>query len=330
MTATARTLTYAGWLVGLGVLTAVLLNCALYASHASLLGPAIAVDLTATTAAVGWFLLVRPGHARGRTLVPLFLIGLGISWRLGLVSGPWLGAFGAAAALGELVVAGYALSRLHLLRRDFVAARQDGADGLDALQHALGQHLPTPLARAAATEVGLLWLAFAGWRRSPPTGPRVFSVHRESGWSALAGLLVLLVGAEAVGIHLLVAQWSATAAWALTALSAYSVLWIVGDAQGLRLFPLRVSSEMLEVRVGLRWRGTVPLAAIVRVERIDEPIEGDLDLGLPGAPRVRLVLREPRAVAGFFGIERSSDRWVVPVDDPVGLIRLLGGAGESA
>lgn len=137
------------------------------------------------------------------------------------------------------------------------------------------------------------------------------------------------VAAETVGLHLLVSPWTATGAWVLTGLSVYSAFWLVGEGQALRLMPHHLGPDRLRVQVGLRWRTDVPYAVLRSAERIDEPGEDDLELVVPGAPRVRLVASRPVEVVGLFGIHKQVTQLVVPVDEPERLLEALEQAGVA-
>ena len=319
-------LAFAVWLLVLGSTTAFVLGRPDYPSHAGVLGPALAIDLTLTTALVAWLLLVRTGIAATRTLVPLTLLGLAVAWRLDLVSGGLAVPLGIAAGVGELVVGGFALLRIRQIRAVWLSERESDPDG--ALETALASALHPVLASAVAGELTLLRLALTSWRTPPPKGPGIFSTHEESGWTAIVGGVMLLVVAETIGLHLFVARYSEVGAWLLTAASAYSALWILGDTQALRLHPIRVADGVVRVSIGLRWRVRIPLEHVASAEPTWEADEGELDLGMAGAPRVLLVLTEPVTVRGMFGIRQQTDRLVLPVDDREGFVALLS-RGQS-
>ena len=58
------------------------------------------------------------------------------------------------------------------------------------------------------------------------------------------------------------------AAWIVTVLDLYGVLWLVGDYHALRLRPTRIDDDTLVLSYGLRWRASIPLDAIGSVETI--------------------------------------------------------------
>ena len=126
-----------------------------------------------------------------------------------------------------------------------------------SLHDAIAVELGPRVAGVLATELALVAYAIGGWVRRPAPDHTARSFTCLRAWTPLlAGLLVLL-GVEIVGVHLLVSLASPTIAWVLTALSLYGVLWLVGDAQAARHRPILV--DRLLVRVGLRWTVEIPV-----------------------------------------------------------------------
>jgi len=112
-----------------------------------------------------------------------------------------------------------------------------------------------------------------------------------------------------------------TAAWIATALSLYGAIWLVGDALALRHGGIVVGDDAIELRVGVRWRGRIPRAAIERIERA--PATNDmLDVSILGA-NVVLHLREPVTLHGLLGRRRTGSRIALSVDEPDRLVTML-------
>jgi hypothetical protein len=102
-----------------------------------------------------------------------------------------------------------------------------------------------------------------------PPGSRAFSSHRNSPVLALLGVLCLAVVIETFAIHLLVGRWSRPAAWILTSLSLYSLLFLIAHGRALVLKPHLISEGRLLVRDGLLWSAEIPLDRITTVDRCD-------------------------------------------------------------
>ena len=193
-----------------------------------------------------------------------------------------------------------------------VRGRAPGESRVTALEEALvGVFRSRALASLIATELAALALAIGGWFRRAPEG---YSMHRGTSYLAIIGVIVFLATVEGVGAHLLLARASTIAAWVVSGLTAYSLLWLIGDAQAVRLSPLRVTDTELVIVKGLRWRVAVPRDAIEAVHAIEARVEGALDLSL-GEPNVLLELRAPVRAHGLLGRVRAADRVMLSIDD---------------
>jgi hypothetical protein len=157
----------------------------------------------------------------------------------------------------------------------------------------------------------MMVLALTGWFRRAPEG---FSMHRRTSYLAVMGVFCFLIVVESGAAHLVLASFSATAAWVATGLSLYTLLWMIGDAHAVRLSPLRLTPEGLLIERGRRWRVLVPWADLAEATPIESRVDGALDLSLLG-PNVLLTLRTPALARGPLGITRSAARLTLSIDD---------------
>lgn len=283
---------------------------------------AITLDLVVGVPALFYLLLVRTGRAPAVALVPAFLASLlGASLVLPPEHRRWLELAGRLAAPAELVLLGYVGLRI---RRGMSAPVAGRGDLPDRLRATLRQVLPSPLAAdALAHEAALLGYALLAWRARPDVraGELGFTVHRANGYGGVLGAAAFVVVVETVGVHLLVERWSATAAWVLTALSVYGLVWLLGHFQAVRLRPVLLAPDGLHVRVGLLWSVRVPYACVAS---LDAPGPGAPARRAPGylhavtlgGARLLVELREPVRVDGIYGcVKRDVRRIGLAVDD---------------
>jgi hypothetical protein len=269
-----------------------------FATHAPPVAAAAAIDLTVTAGAVAYWLGVR-----GRTLAAIVAAGA-------LAAKLVLGTVLVVAIALELATLTVIVLRVRTARRAWRAAPDHRLDA------ALAAVLPPLAASLVATELRVMVYAIVGWRRR--TSP-AFSVHRASGWSLTAGVLVGLVAAETPAVHLLlVAVGAPTAAWIATALSIYSALWIVGAAHALRHGGVSLADDVV-IDLGVRWRARIPYAAIVRVSL---GASAELDLAISQA-NVVVELREPIELIGLFGRRRTARSLALELDEPDAFIAAL-------
>jgi hypothetical protein len=312
-------------------LSRVALTSSAFARHPGALAFAVTFDLTVSATALFWLLAVRTGRFGPAAMVPVFCAGAALAslmvpsaqraWplRAGL-----LGEAAVAVALGVRVVRG---------RRALRAAGR-AVPFEDALEAAARAMLGSPrLAAAVASEAALLRFALFSWREAPhlPEGHRPFTGHRSNGLGAVIFALGLVTLAEAVGGHLLLSQWSSRAAWVATGLSLYGLVWLIGDYRAVLLRPVLLGAEALEVRIGLRWRATIPLDAIRQV--CDGPDQarhrGAWRASALGQPLLYLHLSRPVEVRGLLGIRRQAEGVGLRVDEAEELRRLLRARGAA-
>ncbi len=275
----------------------------------------IAFDLTVTSAAVFWWLAVRPGKASRKALVRVVALGF-VAAKL-LVGLSALGAVGAAAEVGVLALLVVRVRRI--VRRTRVE-RAAGHGLPAALEIAFAAVLPArAVASALATEVAVMILAVTGWFRRAPAG---YAMHRTNAYVTVIGVLGFLAVVETVILHVVLAHYAPTLAIVSTVLSIYSVAWLIGEAHAARLSPLRVIGDDLVIERGAIRRAIVPRAVIASATAIDGKVDGAVDLSLLG-PNVLLELREPVIVHGMFGRQRRADKIMLSVDDRDAVLALL-------
>jgi len=305
---------------------AAVVGTAAFRARPGVMGGAVAFDLLVVVPALWAWLGVRRAGLPAITLAPV-LVACWIAGRALLPAAAEDGLELAAAAAPALEAALLVYLGLRVRRIARACRTSDVPDAVlrlrEGMASVLGEGLP---ARLAADEASMLrYLARPPADRGSPG--EAFSYHRRSGWGAMVFALALAVAAEATAIHFLLAGWSLTAAWIVTALSVYSGLWLVADWRATRNRPLVVDGGSLLVRVGLRWTARIPLEAVASARRA-RPGEapsgaGELSTALPGPPDVVLELERQVVVAGPFGLDRSVTRLGLSVDEPDALLRTL-------
>lgn len=296
------------------------------AGRAFAAGVAVPFDLMVCVPLAFYLLVVRRNG-----LSPLFVlpvIGLG-----GLVSAQFApaGQFSLHVPLAALAVAvdlTIGIREGRRLARSFRAARRASDEPLEWFERPfleLVRH--EGAAHACATELSIWYYALFSWRRAPiaPAGSRAFSYHRKSGYLALVGVIAALLPIEAAAVHLLVAQWSEAAAIALTALTAYTLAWIVGDARAVVLNPLLVDDDTLRVKWGSHFRLDVPLDLVESVGTGEPalPKRERVNMAALGAAPCWIVLSEPVQARSLLGKPRPVRAVCVSPDDAVAFRRAV-------
>ena len=244
--------------------------------------------------------------AYAKTLPVIWLGGL-VSLQFAAPGKPSLLAPLGLCAVGvELGIA--AREVLRLVRR-FRTAKASSDNPLDWFSDAFSALARNErVARMAALECVMWYYASASWRRAPhvPHGYRAFSSHRQSGYVAAVGVMLVLIAVETVAAHLLAARFSVAAACVLTALSLYTILWMIAEARAVVLNPLLVDDVELVARWGMLVCERIPLDRIARVGSQDPavPKRELLNLAAMGGQALWIELAEPLEVRGLTGKPR--------------------------
>ena len=280
-----------------------------FVRHPQIFSAAVAFDLVAVPALLAWLTsALRPWTAAmlGAAVAGSLLPGVQIRW---------------LTAPAELILIGLLVRKL---------ARGSG-DWVARLRSALPDTLAT---RIAVTEITLVWYGLCSWRMKPAPG---FTTHKRAGLVAIDAVLILAVLAEAIPFHFwLHGGWRLGAG----ALHAYSIVWLLGDLQALRLRPITIEDGALHLRIGLRWEARIPLASLAfagplgpaighpLTDPAQDPV-APLRVAVIGSPNLVLRFTEPQTLRKLFGIERRAEAIALLVDDPDGLAAAIRAARSS-
>lgn len=158
---------------------------------------------------------------------------------------------------------------------------------------------------------------------------RQFSFAHGSAASQRAWALVAVTILELPIMHLLLYAFHAPM-WphiVLLVLSVYGVVFIVGDLRLLREAGGHiVAASSFEVRLGCRYRASIPLECVYSVSRLEggsgPRAKGALRVTAGEPANVALNLKSPHTVRAFF-FPLETRRLELYVDEPDALIRLL-------
>jgi hypothetical protein len=265
---------------------------------------AVTFDLLVTVPFFFWLLVIRRTKLPWISIVPVVLLGLlTASYILPDDRQQYLDLARMAVAPAEIALLAYAVFRA---RRFLGRGLEPGGDVLAGIRGVMREMIPVRrVADVAAAEVALVWYALLSWRAQPEMAPGdvAFTAHQASGLGGMVGALVLGCVMEGVGVHLLVARGSSAAAWGLTALTAYSIVWLVGLARSVALRPTTIGAAGLRVRVGVLWEMTIPFDRISAVTPGTAGPSGrdTLKAAFLTSPRLSIDLAEEMEATGLYG-----------------------------
>ena len=261
-------------------------------------------DLLITIPVAYYFLVVRRGVQPALTLAPVICAGL-LRASFLLPTGHLLKA--ALAGSCEAALAIFIGTRIYIAFRS-----AQSPDVVEQLRQSARSIIPVArLADAVAFELAIIYYSLFSWRAKPhvPSGARALTLHRESGFAALLGILAVLSVVESALVHLVVQRWSIAAAWALTIVSLYGAVALVAIARSLVLRPVLLFDESIVIRCGLLWSIEIPAASISTVRRAMAPFpvrgtRGYLRATGGSDPKWIIELREAVTAEGMYGIRK--------------------------
>ena len=279
-----------------------------------LVAAGLTADLTILVPALYYWLGVRRRSLPLVTVVPVFVASLFAASRI--VPAEHQQALNGLKQVLVVLELGIFAFVFWTLRRAVAQGRQLG-DRLEGYRHVLSNLMPARAAEAIAYELATVTYALAPRQKLPSR--QVFTYHKRGAVTAIAGALLLAVVAEAVPVHLLLSRWSPVAAWIHLALSAYGLLWIVGDTRAMSQRPIELNPNGLHLRLGLRWSLAVPWDAVAELtpQRGAPPKAKTLLSLLPlgSQPTHRLHLRRPLVAQGVYGLTKTVQEVVFCVDE---------------
>jgi len=293
----------------------------------------VTFDLCVTIPVLYYVLVVRRG-AHPATLIPIFGVGMVLA-RLLVPRGhqEFLHSLAPVAAALEIVLLGVVFARARRASR--VLRSAEGADPVEKIHLACeGIFGRSRAAGFLSAEIAILWFALFSWRRAaapaemrraaaPAETSRAgvpaetsrrsssegVTFYRASGWPTVLAVVFLLIAGEGFGAHVLLSRWSLRAAWTFTALDVYSVLWLLGDFQALRLRPATFDGRVLVLRFGMRWSARIDASNVLSVTRLAPgafPKAPDtLRFSMLDEPRYAIAFRVPETFRGIAGLERK-------------------------
>ncbi|MGO4344711.1 hypothetical protein AB4Z45_04335 [Paenibacillus sp. MCAF9] len=195
---------------------------------------------------------------------------------------------------------------------------------IETLRKSLEETIRHPKIAALLThELSVFYYALFAWKETPfiRTGAASFSYHKNS--NKLITLLVFskVLIIEGVCMHILLAQWSHTAAWLLSLGNVYIIMLLIADYRAMCLNPILVSDQQIRFQYGIQLYSDMNINTIASISAItfeklakDKMKKTTKILGTE--PNVHLMLKEEITVTTAFGIREQIDQIYLFVDKP--------------
>ncbi len=277
----------------------VIARSAVFARNPDIAAWGITFDLTITLPLLYWFFVVRADGARPLTIAPVFVIG---------------------TIVAALLIPKPQQHFLQQLKWVFAPVAEVLAIYGLVRGVRTGNHRLLEFARA---EVSMFHYALFSWTKKPEREGITF--HQNAGWGSILACIFVLIAAEGIGMHLLLGQWSAKAAWIWTALDAWAVIWLLGDYQALRLRQSFVDDHAFHLHYGVRWNVVIPIANIAALDELQgewKKRKDVLKVAILDEPRWLMTLREPMTAHGIAGLRKTITGIALRPDDDAAITAL--------
>ena len=291
---------------------------------------AVTFDLLVGIPALFYWLVVRPYQLPISSLAGVVGACLALAyWLLPVAQQAPLQALHFLPAVLEGITLLLLVAKGRRLVRSYQLAYQQQQHFWSCAQVAVQQTLG-PAGVLLVAEVEMLRYALLGWWAKPEITPqaRVFSTYRDSGFTAFAIMVGVALAVETAVLHLLASLWSARLAGWLLFFDGYTLVMLLAHGQAVRLRPVLLTADTLQLNVGFVWQLTVPVGELVAVAPLrDNPTPAPDLLNLTKLlftpPNLLLTFSQPVTVKGPYGIQRTGQRLAVYLDQPQQFVEAL-------
>ncbi|MDW0116442.1 beta-carotene 15,15'-monooxygenase [Sporosarcina thermotolerans] len=183
-----------------------------------------------------------------------------------------------------------------------------------------------PLISIVAAESLMFYYAFASWKRKPPVGEIMFSLHQKTSLLAFYIMLIHAIVIETIGIHWWLHGKSAILSIVLLILNIYTVIYFIADIQAVRLNPLKMNENHMQVSLGLGKRMEIPYDAIGKIdwgldaEHYNLKSKGLIEFMARDFEEVKphciIHFSRPLKATLFLGMEKEFTATTLRVDEP--------------
>lgn len=221
----------------------------------------------------------------------------------------------------EIFVLGYFIIQVKRIRSKFSTHEKKEQSFLETLQLSLEEVMGKSIvSRLFTSEISLFYYCLFAWRNplEVPENTTGFTLHKRAAYGMIVGVFFFIILIETLAMHLLIAQWSNTIAWVLSALSVYSLLFLFADYIAIRKRLTYFTNHQLHLNIGIRWRAIIKRQNIKSIQLKPGHLqaqEGLLRGELFGSPNVLIEFIHPVEFTGYYGIKKQVKLLTLSVDE---------------
>lgn len=272
-----------------------------------------------------YFFMIRNSGIPKLTLVPVFVLSLVLAYQIVPIEHQnTLSYIEYLLIPVELTVIGLLIYHVIKIGRDLDQSKNSLSSFPEILKNILEKRGFRGIQSSLiSSEASLFYYTFAGWGSPAPLAKNEFSY--DKGYQTIFIFILFLLPVETVAFHYLIGIWSQTLAWVLTAISAYSVFFILGDRNSMRHRPITVTNDSILLPIGLRWKTEISFDQIKNIEirEADSSKEDFANLTSFGSGNILIILKEKLTIRGIYGIKKHTDRLSLSIDEHERFLQML-------
>ncbi len=291
--------------------------------HENLISLAITIDLTIVIPLLYYFLIPRKLNISSITvLIVFFFCTLIATILLPAQDNKYLDEIKYLLIFTELATTLYTIIKLRKIIKEYKFHSQKQPDFVYNLTIAMEKVMGNfKIWSIVIGEINTIRYGLFFWlvKKEIKDGQKFFTSHKNSGYAAIWAIIFFVILIETTGMHLLIRNWSPGLAVVITILSAYGIIFFISDLASIIKRPIVFHNNKLFFRIGIRWNAIIKREIIQSVESIrnfDKHKNKDiLNCALVSDPNIKITLTMPIAFKSFYGIKKSSDKFVFNIDD---------------
>lgn len=185
-------------------------------------------------------------------------------YRLGYISG--VNAIASAIIIELLILAAILLPIIY----NSFKKQRDGDTFISTFTRDISARFSStdnPIVRVIRNDLRLVYYFFSMRKQTPQSE---ITSYKET--SFLSGVIVIsfLVFVESIPFHFFLMQKSAIIAYASLVINIYTIIYLVGDYNSVRLNPPTLEGGIFTYRVGIRYSASISIDLIQAVQRVQE------------------------------------------------------------
>ena len=298
----------------------IVINSASYHTNTNLFSLAVTFDLVIFVPFV-YYLFIRKTNVHKITIIPVVFISFAVaSFILPAQGHTYIKLAEFLVAPLELFTIGFLVYKVRLASKEYKLLSGNRNDFVINLKETLYKFVGNNRgADYLATEMSIFYYGIGGWNKTIEAGSeKAFSYHKRSGYGIIAGVFFFMMIIETTALHLLITRWSTAAAWVLTILSIYGILFLIADYNAAKKRPILVDDGHLYIRIAFRWHVVIPFENIKSISVGTEKNKEDKSyfrMVMAGSENIIIELFETQQAKGIYGITKNFSRLGLSIDD---------------